>query len=112
MRSLSESRIQQVIEQVQLSLLLHERDISYPEILELADEMADLLVEIRRDRAALREIASAWDEVLTAAHRREPAADLAVRMCGTARAVLGLPIAVEPQQHLDARSQHTVHMIH
>jgi hypothetical protein len=87
---LSESRIQQVVQQAQLSLYVHERDGSYPEILELVDEMVDLLMEVRRDRAALQEIAAQWPEARGAALREEPGAELALRMCATALTALGL----------------------
>jgi hypothetical protein len=90
MKILSESRIQQVVQQAQLSLYVHERNGSYPEILELVDEMVDLLVEVRRDRAALAEIAARLPEVRAAVLRREPGAELALRMCATARHALGL----------------------
>lgn len=95
MNNLTERRIEQVIHQAQLSLHVHERDQVYPEILELVDEMVDLLMEVRRDRAALAEIASRWDEAAACSRRGGPGADLALRMCGTARATLGLPIPLE-----------------
>jgi hypothetical protein len=87
---LSESRIQQVVHQAQLSLYVHERDGSYAEILELVDEMVDLLMEVRRDRAALEEIAARLPEARLAAGRGEQGGALALRMCAAARAALGL----------------------
>ncbi len=104
MKMLSESRIQQVVQQAQLSLYVHERDGSYPEILELVDEMVDLLMEVRRDRAALGEIAARFPEVRASMLRKEPGAELALRMCATARHALGLRAdsADAPQQALPA----------
>jgi hypothetical protein len=90
MRTLTERRIAEFVQQAQFSLYVHERDTVYPEILELVDEMVDLLVEVRRDRAALEAIAARREEALVAARSGTPGADLALRMCGTARVALGL----------------------
>jgi hypothetical protein len=87
---LTETRIEQVVQQAQLSLYVHERDGSYPEILELVDEMVDLLMEVRRDHTALQEIAALWPEARAAALRHEAGAQLALRMCVSARNALGM----------------------
>jgi hypothetical protein len=87
MATLTDRRIEQVFQQAQLSLYVHERDSSYGEILELVDEMVDLLIEVRRERAALQEIASRWGDAVSS-----PAGDgsrlLAISLCATARAAL------------------------
>jgi hypothetical protein len=87
MATLSERRIQQVFQQAQLSLYVHERDSSYGEILELVDEMVDLLIEVRRERAALQEIASRWKEA-AATPAGEGSRLLALSLCARARQAL------------------------
>jgi hypothetical protein len=87
MATLSERRIEQVFQHAQLSLYVHERDSSYGEILELVDEMVDLLIEVRRERAALQEIASKWGEA-TAMPAGDRSRMLALSLCATARAAL------------------------
>ncbi len=91
MRSLTEERIQHFIDHAQLSLYTHERDTSYAEILEFVDELIDLLLEVRRERAALEEIAEMWAECCAAARQGHADPVLALRMCAAARRVLGLP---------------------
>jgi hypothetical protein len=89
MATLSERRIQQVFQQAQLSLYVHERDSSYGEILEMVDEMVDLLIEVRRERAALQEIASRWKEA-AAMPAGEGSRLLALSLCARAREALDL----------------------
>lgn len=92
MSTVNEARIQRFLDHAQQSLLAHEhynqaRDPAYHEVLEFVDEVVDLLMEVRRERAALQQIAGMWDEL----EDTDDSFDPAVRMCGIARRALGVP---------------------
>lgn len=95
MPAFTEARIQRFLDHAQRSLLAHEhydqaRDPAYHEVLEFVDEVVELLMEVRKERAALQQIAGMWDEL----DDTDDPFDPAVRMCGIARRALG--IAREP----------------
>jgi hypothetical protein len=56
----TEAHLQHVVDHAQQSLHSHEgylqRDTAYREILQFVDEMVDLILAVRRERAALEEI--------------------------------------------------------
>lgn len=95
MTTLSERRMQLFVEHAQIALHGHENARTYREVLEWVDEIADLLIEVRRERAALDRIAAMWDECVECARGGRPDPQLAVRMCAIAREVRGLS-AEEP----------------
>jgi hypothetical protein len=97
MPALTDARLQNFIDHAQLSLHSHElyrksRDPSYQEILSFVEEMVDLLLELRRERAALEEIAHTWGECLERREMGDPSAEMAMHMCMKARLALGMPL--------------------
>lgn len=93
MASLTESRLQTFLEHAQRSLYNHDvymraRDPAYREILEFVEELVDVTLELRRERAALARIAGMWSECERGASDPEACADLARRMCMIARGTL------------------------
>jgi hypothetical protein len=98
MPALSEARIQYFIDHAQSTLFLHDhyrpgRDHAYQEALEFVDELVDLLLEIRRERAALERIAAMREECERAARSGRADPGLALRMCDIACDALGLASA-------------------
>ncbi len=98
MMPLTEERIQRFLDHAQLSLYTHERDTSYAEILEFVDELIDLLIEVRRERAVLVEIAGLWEQCCAAASDGKADPELALRMCTAARRALALPVRHGPEE--------------
>jgi hypothetical protein len=98
MASLTESRLQAFLEHAQHSLYQHDvylrtRDPAYREILEFVEELVDVTLELRRERAALSRIAGMCSECERSASDPVACADLARRMCMIARGTLGVDAA-------------------
>jgi len=95
MASLTESRLQSFLEHAQKSLYQHDvymrgRDPAYREIMEFVEELVDVTLELRRERAALARIAGMWSECERNASNPEACADLARQMCMIARGILDI----------------------
>ncbi len=91
MTTLSERRMQLFVEHAQITLHGHENARTYREVLEWVDEIVDLLIEVRRERAALDRIAAMWDDCREGVRTGRVDPQLAVRMCAIAREIRGLP---------------------
>lgn len=98
MPTLTELHFQRLLDHAQQTLLDHEhyyqdRDPHYREVLALVEDLSELLLEVRRDRAALEEIVRIWGdfEAHTTGGASPDVHAHAVRMANAARHALGLP---------------------